>query len=185
LRIEPAADTQAWYILRQAGFDRTPPAPKQDGGLELLRDYLDDAGEPVTRFKVGQEVTVRLRLRALQNDAVDDLAIVDLFPGGFELVMQQAAPAADSDPDSTDGNASGGLPRLAAPGTTLHAVHEELRDDRVVLYVSANRSVQEYRYRIKATAIGRYQLPPAYAESMYVQELYAQGPSDGVIEVVE
>ncbi len=185
LRIEPAAATQAWYILRQAGFDRTPPQARQDGGLELLRDYLDDEGQPLTRFKVGQEATVRLRLRALKNDAVDDLAIVDLFPGGFELVMQQAPPAADSDPDSADGNVRTGLPRLAAPGTTLHAVHEELRDDRVVLYVSANRSVREYRYRIKATAIGRYQLPPAYAESMYVQELYAQGPSDGVVEVVE
>lgn len=181
LRIEPAADTQAWYALLQAGFDRQAPAAEQGRGIELLRDYLNADGEPVSQAVLGEELTVRLRLRASASDAVEDLAIVELLPGGFELVLNQAAADGDSDPENAAAPAA--LPTLALPGSTLRTVHTELRDDRIVLYATARRDVQEFRYRVRAIANGRFTLPPAYAESMYLPELYAQGPADSVIEV--
>ncbi|MCB1642302.1 MAG: hypothetical protein KDI37_11260, partial [Xanthomonadales bacterium] len=50
-------------------------------------------------------------------------------------------------------------------------------------YATASRSVQEFRYRIRATAVGRFAVPPVHAESMYLPSLYAQGASDGWLEV--
>ena len=49
-----------------------------------------------------------------------------------------------------------------------------MREDRVVFYVAANREVQEIVYRIKATNVGSYNVPPAYGEAMYDRSVVAR-----------
>ena len=112
----PADKTPVWYVLDQSGFDRVMPAATQSRGLEVIRDYLGDDGKPVTTLNLGQEVTVRLRVRALDANERSDIAIVDLLPAGFEPVLQTPAPTADSaaadtstdeqNSDSSDGSDS-------------------------------------------------------------------------------
>jgi hypothetical protein len=52
--------------------------------------------------------------------------------------------------------------------------YADMREDRVVFYVSANRDVQEIVYRIKATNVGTYTVPPAYGEAMYDRSVVAR-----------
>jgi hypothetical protein len=42
-----------------------------------------------------------------------------------------------------------------------------MREDRVVFYANATTEVQQIVYRIKATNVGTYTVPPAYGEAMY------------------
>ena len=42
-----------------------------------------------------------------------------------------------------------------------------MREDRVVFYVDATKDMSEIVYRIKATNVGNYVVPPAYGEAMY------------------
>ena len=102
-----------WYVLTQSGFDRTVQPAAQAQGLEVLREVLDDAGKPITTLKLGQEVTVRLRVRALGSKAWGDVAITDLLPGGFEAVLQPPPPApvtraSAGDDHSDEGDSSQG-----------------------------------------------------------------------------
>jgi alpha-2-macroglobulin len=93
LWVRPAKDAPAWYLLNQSGFDRVMPKAVQNHGLEVIRDYLDDTGKPVTTITQGSEISVRLRVRALDANLRSDIAITDLLPGGFEPVMQYPATA--------------------------------------------------------------------------------------------
>jgi hypothetical protein len=52
--------------------------------------------------------------------------------------------------------------------------YADMREDRVVFYVSANKDVQEIVYRIKATNVGTYNVPPAYGEAMYDRSMVAR-----------
>jgi uncharacterized protein YfaS (alpha-2-macroglobulin family) len=52
-----------------------------------------------------------------------------------------------------------------------------MREDRVVFYVNANREVQQIVYRIKATNVGTYTVPPAYGEAMYDRSVVARSAS--------
>jgi uncharacterized protein YfaS (alpha-2-macroglobulin family) len=206
IAITPLKASIGWYAITQSGFDRKAPPAVQDRGLELLRDYLDATGQPTTTLAVGDEVDVRIRVRALGADVRGDIAIVDLLPGGFEVVMQQEPASADSgehsDSDDASGDESGegeydgeesdaesdsteraAAPTVARAGSTLAVEHEEVREDRVVLYATATAGVTEYRYRIKATAIGAFVIPPPYAESMYERDVYAQGVPSGTLTV--
>jgi uncharacterized protein YfaS (alpha-2-macroglobulin family) len=45
--------------------------------------------------------------------------------------------------------------------------YADMREDRVVFYVEANQEMSEIVYRIKATNVGNYTVPPAYGEAMY------------------
>ena len=52
----------------------------------------------------------------------------------------------------------------------------------MVFYASANGDVSEIVYRIKATNVGAYVIPPAYGEAMYDRSVVGRSTA-GKIEV--
>lgn len=175
LRFASDTNLPSYYAIAESGFDRVPPTTELKNGIEIIREYVDAKGSPLKSVKIGEEILVRVRLRALERDYVPNLAIVDLLPGGFEPVLQpQAAPqegeapAAWSDPLGTRGS--------------WNMDYADVREDRVVFYGTATRNTAEFGYRIKATNAGRYTVPPAYAESMYERGMQARSAA-GVLTV--
>jgi len=149
-----SAGTPLFHLLSQAGFDRElPQAPVRDK-LEIVREYLDRDGEPITRARQGQEVTVRLRVRAL-GKPVSNVAVTDLLPGGFEVLRDS-------------------VPRTV---TGWRADYVDVREDRVIFYGRFDTSARELSYRAKVTASGEFVIPPPFAEAMYDRAVRASGVS--------
>ncbi|MGL6289294.1 MAG: alpha-2-macroglobulin family protein [Silanimonas sp.] len=206
LMVMPEAGQTVWVARTEQGFDRAPPAAVQDRGLEVQRDFLDDAGKPTTTVEQGKALTVRLRVR---GSGWNHIAMLDLLPGGFETVLTAPTPAEggedsedassrDTDGDGYDdesgeaigdGEAEGAAepqrPVLALPESTFVPEHEEIREDRLVLYGSVSNEMREFRYRIRATATGSFQVPPIFAEHMYRNGVIARGGPAGTIVVTE
>ncbi|MDF7680225.1 alpha-2-macroglobulin [Enterobacteriaceae bacterium ESL0689] len=189
LRMENDNDAPAWYVVTQAGYDRAAPKKAISRGLEITRDYTDEQGNPVTQVTLGQKINVHLKVRANSQQGLDNLAIVDLLPGGFEVV-QQAPPEPESDNSDGENEASDSegsaawLSPLAASGSTWAVDYSDIREDRVVIYGSATTDVQEFVYQIKATNTGSFIIPPAYGEAMYDREVQALSVSDKKLVVV-
>lgn len=141
-----------FYQLSQAGFDLALPQQALIEGLEVQRDYLDADGKEVTAMPQGGEVTVRLRVRSVGREAVSNVAVVDLLPGGFEVIRSS-------------------VPRQSSYWS---ADYVDIREDRVVFYGSFGSRVTELRYRAKLTAAGRFVVPPAYAGSMYDRSVHGR-----------
>jgi len=169
LKLASESSLRSYYALTQAGFDRTPPTQELKAGLEVLREYVGADGKPVTRVKVGDEVTVRLSLRGLpladKPAASPSIALVDLLPGGFEPVQ------------SRDANGAG------SSVTGAPVEYSDVREDRVVVYAAAGEGVQVWNYRLRATNVGEFTVPPAFAQSMYERERQARSLA-GRISVV-
>ena len=195
LWVTPAGTTPVWYVLSQSGYDRNQLPPAQAAGLEVTREYLDASGNAVSTLRLGQEVTVRLRLRALGTKARGNIAVTDLLPGGFEAVLQQAPatpePAEDEECEEEDcgeaepedaGGASA-MPPLALPGSTLALEHAEVREDRIVVYAYVYDNVTELSYKIRANNVGKFVVAPIQAESMYDRQVLARGPAGAVLTV--
>lgn len=187
MRFENHGKEPAWFSLTQAGYDRVPPTATVKDGLEIVREYTDDAGKPVQSVQLGQTLDVHISLRALGDRAVGDVAVVDILPGGFEIVHQppaesgSAAPAVMADGDASDAPLP--MDPLAQPGTNMETSYVEPREDRVLIYATANRDVQQFVYRIRATNEGKFTIPPSYAESMYDRALHAYTPGQGTLMV--
>jgi len=184
--VQPESGQRVWVARTETGFDRAPPAAVQDRGLEVQRDFLDAEGRPTTQVVQGGELTVRLRVR---GQGYANVAILDLLPGGFEVVLSPPAAAVVANADSdADADASGGAdqplaPTLAVQGSTFLPEHEEVREDRVVLYGTALPEMREFRYRIRATATGTFQVPPVFAEHLYRAGVIARGGPAGTLTV--
>ncbi len=186
LRFTNDSDLTSFYVVEQSGYDRAAPTQAIRECLEVLREYTDAQGRPLTKITMGQEVTVRLKFRRLANREAGPMALVDLLPGGFELVVPpQAANDAPVDDSGADEGADEGAyveegreesagPAVSAwrclfcaPDTTAELHYGEMREDRVVFYGVASTDLREVVYRIKATNAGTFSVPPAFGEAMY------------------
>jgi uncharacterized protein YfaS (alpha-2-macroglobulin family) len=189
VRFSSGSDLNAFTLLEESGFDRATPKEAISRGFEILREYTDDSGKATGPVTLGGTIDVHLKFRALQDRAVTNVALVDLLPGGFELVIppqdaadtfHQAAPGGEEESGRSAysgwscGFCAGKTPRLLS--------YADPREDRVVFYVTATRDVQEIVYRIKATNVGQYVVPPAYGESMYDRSFVARSIG-GKVEV--
>lgn len=179
LKIVQPSKRPLWYALNQSGYALQPPTKPVQAGMEMLREILDSSGKPLGEVQLGEEIEVRLKLRALNRNYLGYVAIVDLLPGGFELVEQPLAlPEEGAEPAMISSD------RLKLPGSTLSVDYQDQREDRLVLYASLGESITEYRYRIKATNTGVYAIPTIYANSMYERDIKAVVPGVGSVTVI-
>lgn len=86
-----------YFTLLQAGFDRDLPKAPIQKELEVTREYLTPAGTPIMSAKMGDEVTVRLRIRATNFDAIRNIALVDMLPSGLEPILEPVNVASASE----------------------------------------------------------------------------------------
>jgi alpha-2-macroglobulin len=157
LKLGNGTPLTTYYGLTQSGFDRNPPNEVLSAGMEVLREIMDQSGKLLTEVKLGEEVTVKLSLRALFDMGTTyNVALTDLLPGGFEVVQGRGDDGAQN----------------TVQGAGLE--YFDVREDRVVLYASAQSSVQTFTYKMRATNTGQFTVPPAFAESMYEREKMAR-----------
>jgi uncharacterized protein YfaS (alpha-2-macroglobulin family) len=137
----------------------------ESNGITLNHEYLDEAGNAKSAFKVGDVVTVRLTSE-LPADA-DHLMVSDVLPAGFEAINTRF---------QTTGTA-------ALAQTTEWGAYREIRDDRVN-FASEYRSRGRYKheFQVRAIAAGKFARPPTVAELMYAPETSAQTALD-IIEI--
>ncbi|WKE65535.1 MG2 domain-containing protein [Gallaecimonas kandeliae] len=172
LKLEKSGQAPAFYLVTEAGFDKTPPAPFSQG-LEVSRDYLDLAGKPLAQVKLGQEFLVRLRLRATALDSLAQVAITDLLPGGVEPVPR------DAGDDFHGWQPPVGVAKLS----DWRPQWLNLREDRLVLYGTASRDAATFVYKVRATNVGRYLVPPPYAQGLYDPRQQALGQGGELVIV--
>ena len=159
----PVGGIGAFYQVVEAGFDRHAPDKPVTAGLEVFRELLDKEDKPVTRTKLGEPIHVRLRVRSLKDETFTNVAIVDLLPGGFEVVGSSLQPGVSS---------------------TNGIDYVDVREDRAVFFGTASGSVLEINYQIKSSNRGEFVVPPVFAESMYERKVKGLGVG-GKISVTE
>ncbi|MBA3962859.1 MAG: alpha-2-macroglobulin [Chthoniobacterales bacterium] len=155
----PSAAMGIFYQVIEAGFDRELPRNALTNGLEVYRELVDAKGTRLEQVTLGEPVTVKLSVRSLTSDSFTNVAIIDLLPGGFEILRDTAR----------NGN---------------HCDYVDLREDRALFYSLITPRVTTITYQIKPTNRGEFIVPPPYAESMYERGVNGRGVA-GKITVVD
>jgi alpha-2-macroglobulin len=153
----------AFFQVVEAGFDRQVPNQALSNGLEVYREVLGKNNEAATRTKLGEQLHVRVHVRSLQRQLITNVAVVDLLPGGFEVVDSSI---------HTGTCATSGVDYV------------DVREDRAVFFVSAPTNALEIDYQIKSCNRGEFIVPPVFAQSMYDRNVKGRGIG-GKITVTE
>ncbi|MCU1262823.1 MAG: alpha-2-macroglobulin, partial [Bryobacterales bacterium] len=188
LRFSKDGKLAGYYAVNESGFERNAPRAEMNQGIEIIREFVDLKGTPVTKVKVGEEFLVRLRLRATKRDQLPQIAVVDLLPGGVEPELELRPPADSTTPgaDPAGRQAAGYAPLpIGVPDKSNWIPQKiDLRGDRLVLYGSVTKDARTFVYRVRATNAGVFQAPPAFAEGMYDRSVTGMGLA-GKLEIVK
>lgn len=148
-----ARDLQLFYTIIQSGFPRTARAA--ENGLEIVREYFDTAGNRVTHGAIGDMITVKISVRARgSSEIVPNVVITDLLPGGLT-------------PLELSGDVD----------------FYEIREDRILLFMTATRTPREITYTAQLTAAGQFAIAPIHAASMYNPAINATGKTGEMFSV--
>jgi uncharacterized protein YfaS (alpha-2-macroglobulin family) len=156
----PISGPGAFFQVIEAGFDRTAPDQALADGLEVYREFLVKNTQGVTRMHLGESVHVRLHVRSLKDQAFTNVAIIDLLPGGFEVVDSSLRPGVSS----------------------IRGIdYVDVREDRVVFFGTAPRAALQIDYDIKSCNRGEFVVPPVFVQSMYDRGVKGRGVGGKII----
>lgn len=168
VRFEGDTAQPLFYQLSEAGFDRVLPNEPISKSFEILHELVDDKGQPIKEIALDEKLYVRVSLRGFSH--VASAAVVDLFPGGFEV---------DITPEGLGQRRS-----LESGPDAWQPEYIDVREDRVIFYGDIPQSTRKFVYRLKPTNKGTYAVPPAYGEAMYSRSQQARSVG-GRISIVE
>ncbi len=131
--------------------------------LAVTTAFVDGNGKQIdiSELKQGEEFVAKIRVSNDSRDYVNNVALTQIFPSGWEIVNTRFA---DVD-GSTDSNAR----------------YTDIRDDRVNFYFDISKgSTKTFTVRLNASYLGNYYLPGTQVEAMYDNTYYARNQGQWV-----
>lgn len=153
------SDSTTYYQMIQSGFDLLAPTKAKSNGLDISKSLLTTKGDPLKSTpKQGDDVIIKLTLRSSTKQHHDDIAIVDLLPGGFEIDVPSVR-------------------------NRQHwsAEHIDIREDRLVFYGAVGSEPIVITYNARVTTAGEFIVPAAYANAMYDTDTYGHSSSSSIL----
>jgi len=158
--ISLTGEGRVYYSLVTEGIRTDGKVRIEDKNLQIRREFLNRFGSPVSLSSVRQNdlVIVKLTLNSSINQ-IDNIAITDLLPGGFEIENPRITEAADYG--------------FAKNSTT--PVYQDIRDDRMNIYtnIQGSNRQQVFYYMVRAVSSGTFNYAPVVAEAMYNGDYYS------------
>lgn len=149
-----------YYQLAERGYDRKPAEEPIAQNLAITRTLTDEKGETADVLKLEDKLRVRLALHP--DHPLQDLAVVMLIPGGFEVDLSE---------DGLGQRKS----QPIADKPLWEPTYIDVQEDRIVLFGNLDSGEKYFEFRLKPLNTGSYAVPPVFAEGMYDSDVLFRG----------
>ncbi len=153
-----------YYYWEMDGVASTNKIAEEDKQLKVRRTYYDRYGHELTstNFKQNDLVVVQITLQSSkQNFTVDNVAVSDMLPAGFEIENPRIS----------------AIPELTWIKDASEADYVDIRDDRINLFTSAQPKEKRYYYVVRAVSKGKFLQGPVTADAMYDHDYHSSSGS--------
>ncbi|MDH4261932.1 MAG: alpha-2-macroglobulin [Spirochaetia bacterium] len=161
-----------YYQLLDGGYDVQLPEKDINHGIEVSRDFRNEAGDTVTKAKLGETLTVYVSARSTSKNQLAHIAIIDLLTGGLEVDLKSVRinkeNSIGAEPSGEESNNQDS--RVNMYGFPQYV---DLRDDGIIIFGGIEKSAKSFSYKVRAVNKGKFRVPPIYAESMYNRSINA------------
>ncbi len=129
-------------------------------GLSVSVDYTDLKGNkiPISKLKQGEDFVATITVTNLKNENVNDIALTQIFPSGWEIVNTRFTDFGDT--------------------TVSQARYTDIRDDRVHFYFDlphrGKLDTKTFTVMLNASYLGKYYLPGTQVEAMYDNDYFVR-----------
>lgn len=167
--VSASAAGPVWVVETIEGVRKVNDAAYGGAGLFVKRELLDVTGRPISlgSIPLGQAAFVRLTVTNTSGRALDDVAVTDRLPAGFEIENARLG--------------RGSLPDWASEEDAWAADYLDLRDDRVQVYGALRRGGDaQVVYAVRAVTAGTFTWPDVSAESMYDPKTWSRARPESI-----
>lgn len=165
LEIQGNGRWNLYYQLSERGYDRAAPKEEVIKQLAVTRTLLNEKGEETQELGLQDKLHVRFALHP--DRAMDDVAVVMLVPGGFEIDLGEEGLGSRQS-----------LPIKDKP--LWQPEYIDVQEDRVVFFGDLDGGEKYFEFRLKPLNSGTYTVPPVFAEGMYDGEVMFRGVGGSV-----
>ncbi|HZI10922.1 MAG TPA: MG2 domain-containing protein [Myxococcus sp.] len=173
LEVKARGEGKVYVFLTSEGVQTEPRVKVGGEGLKLSRRWRKLDGTELSLgtapVALADLVYVELELKNTTGERVQNIALVDRLPAGWEIENARLG--------------RGGSTDWVAPQTLWAADYMNIRDDRVEVFGSLDAGESaKVVYAVRAVTAGGFTLPSAEAEAMYDPSLWAREPP-GTVQV--
>lgn len=169
VRMKPFEAKKVYLMVSSEGIRDGEPWELGGQGLSIDRTYRTLTGEELGQgdLALGDLVYVELTVSNQTNTEVQNLALVDRFPAGWEIENPRLG--------------RGGSVEWLDEETVWAADYMNLRDDRMEVFgrLGPNES-RKVVYALRAVTAGSFTVPPVSVEAMYDPSIWARAPGGRV-----
>ncbi len=165
VRVAKKGAGRLYLVLTSEGVRRHPDVREGGSGLSVTRRYLNRDGTPLDLHKLalGDWVVVQVDLANESPEKLDNVALVDRFPAGWEIENARL-------------RRGGAAPGWLDADSLWKTDYVDLRDDQVEWFGSLARGATvRVVYLLRAVTAGEFDDPPVEATAMYDPSVWARG----------
>jgi len=159
LELEVNGKGPVYLFAEVSGINASGAFEENDNFLRVRRTYFNRFGQTHSglTFKQNELIVVRVAISSLNGSKIENIAITDMLPAGFEI----------ENPRLND------LPQMDWITNKATPDYYDFRDDRVNLYTDARGSTKYYYFLVRAVSRGKFKMGPIGADAMYNGEYHS------------
>lgn len=167
--ITMSGNGKLYYFWESEGITSDGSFRQEDSYLQVRKSFFDRFGRPAqsNTFNQGDLIVVKITLSNIERNRIDNIAITDLLPAGFEI----------ENPRLT------ALPGLEWIKDQAGYDYMDVRDDRIHFFTSVAANPIHFYYMVRAVSPGKFIMGPVMADAMYDGN-YRSYHGAGVVTVV-
>ncbi len=158
-----------YYFWEAEGISAEGSYKEEDSYLRVRRTFYDRYGNVISSntFKQNDLVVVRISLESLSGIKIENVAISDILPAGFEIENPRISSVAGMN----------WIKNKSYPD------YMDIRDDRITYFTSVGSKIKYFYYMVRAVTPGTFQMGPVGADAMYNGEYHSYN-GGGVVKIV-
>ncbi len=151
--IKAAGNGSVYYFLEKEGIPIDGSYKEEDKFLKVRKKFFTRDKKTITTNKFNQNdlVIVEVTLQSLNGKHIENVAITDMLPAGFEIENARLTEMPDLDWINENGQYD----------------HKDIRDDRINIFATATPTEKKFYYMVRAVSTGTFQMGPVSADAMY------------------
>ncbi|OWY23157.1 alpha-2-macroglobulin [Sphingobacteriales bacterium UPWRP_1] len=148
-----------YYFWNMEGLSADGKFVQEDSYLKVRKRFFDRNGKELTKLNLKQNdlVVIQLSLQSTGSGNVPNVVVTDMLPAGFEIENPRI----------------GELPDMPWVKDATLPQHQDIRDDRINLFTTAENKSKNFYYVVRAVSPGRFRMGPAAADAMYNGEYHS------------
>lgn len=159
LEIEVNGKGNVYVFAEVSGIDAKGTFDEKDNFLHVRRTFYNRFGQALntTTFKQNELIVVRVAISSLNGSRIENVAITDMLPAGFEIENPRLNDLPDMD----------WIKNMHSPD------YYDFRDDRVNLYTDVSGDTKYFYFQVRAVSRGTFRMGPIGADAMYNGEYHS------------